>query len=110
MEKEDRIGRWLVFFTSLGLLAPSLMWSGFVLAKLWAWFVVPSFAVSPLTMPYAIGLTLIANRLTTQRASIEDAKTRSLEEWIQYTLRLVFGCIFGPLLALGVGAAVASFR
>ncbi len=37
----------------------TLMWEGFVLTCLWAWFVVPTFGVAPLTFITAMGLMLV---------------------------------------------------
>ena len=54
--------------------------NGFVLVRLWEWFVVPTFEwASPLTLPYAIGISLVVGYLTyhgtltkSQRQEISD--------------------------------------
>ena len=54
--------------------------NGFVLVRLWEWFVIPTFEwASPLTLPYAIGLSLVIGYLTyhgtstkSQRQEIRD--------------------------------------
>lgn len=53
-------------FTGLvALIALSSIWRGFVLTKLWLWFVVPQFHLLPLSIPVAIGLSLIAGMFST---------------------------------------------
>ena len=56
----------LAGFLSLtfGVTALIVLVDAFVLTKLWEWFVVTGFELSPLTIPYAIGLGLIATILT----------------------------------------------
>lgn len=38
--------------------------NGFVLSKLWLWFIVPFFGFAPLSIPLAIGISLIVTFLT----------------------------------------------
>lgn len=45
------------------LLPSSAIWSGFVLHKLWAWFVVP-LGVAPVSTAHAIGLTCVLGLFT----------------------------------------------
>jgi hypothetical protein len=42
------------------------IWEGFVIAKLWAWFVVPVFGLTALTIPVAIGLACLLSVFTYQ--------------------------------------------
>lgn len=48
----------------LGLAALYAIWGGYVLTCLWGWFVVPTFALPPLTLAQAIGVSLIVGYLT----------------------------------------------
>lgn len=41
---------------------------GFVLTKLWAWFIVPTFSLPMITIPVAIGICLVSSLLTHQRS------------------------------------------
>jgi len=50
----------------LGLAALYAIWGGYVLTCLWGWFVVPTFALPPLTLAQAIGVSLIVGYLTNQ--------------------------------------------
>lgn len=48
-------------------LAPfSMMWRGYVLTKLWAWFVVTRFSIPMIDLPSAIGLAVTVHFLTYQ--------------------------------------------
>ena len=49
---------------ALGLLL--MVFEGFALQNLYGWFIVPKFAQEPLSLPVAIGITLIFGLLTTQ--------------------------------------------
>ena len=49
----------------------SSIWSGFVLATLWGWFVASYFGVKALSIPVAIGLSGIA-RYATYQMPVED--------------------------------------
>lgn len=42
------------------ILLVGTIWRGWVLCKLWEWFVVPTFHVDPLTLVQTIGLALLA--------------------------------------------------
>lgn len=52
-----------------------VIWSGHVLTILWAWFATPIFALPALTLPQAIGLSLIASFLTHQSTK-QEVKTK----------------------------------
>lgn len=49
---------------SLIISIPTSIWSGFVLTKLWLWFIVPVFALAPLAIVPAIGLAIVVSYLT----------------------------------------------
>jgi len=46
--------------------------SGFVIVKLWAWFIVPTFEVNPLRIVEAIGIMLLINYLKAKRDKESD--------------------------------------
>jgi len=68
-------------------------WYGFVLAKLWLWFVVEHFQVPALTIPVAIGISLMASLLKGPQ------KTTKNDNHIQELATLF--CF--PLFALFIG-------
>jgi len=57
----------LILFITVVMTAGLTTWEGFVLTKLWAWFMVPAFGLPSLTVPLAIGICLIAAFLTHQQ-------------------------------------------
>lgn len=50
----------------LALAPVSAIWYGFTFSVMWGWFVVPTFHVDPLRIPYAIGLAYTIQFLTHQ--------------------------------------------
>jgi hypothetical protein len=46
-------------FTFLGIVAFMTILQGFVLCKLWMWFIVPFFGLPIMSLPYAIGIALV---------------------------------------------------
>jgi len=81
------------------VLAP--VWSGFVLSILWGWFLVPAFHLPQITIPLAIGISLVIGMLTYQVSAQEPDKT--------YTKRSITIAIVYPLLLLIFGAIVHIF-
>lgn len=78
------------------LVIPSMVWSGFVMQLMWAWFVVP-LGVPAIGIAHALGLRLLAEWMTYQDRDLSD-KNDLLESAIKSFLI--------PLLMLGLGAAV----
>lgn len=78
----------------VGLLA---VWRGFVLTYLWSWFVVGYFHVPPLSIPIAIGLSLIAGFFSTHQKN---------DETLGNTLAMA---VFAPAMTLFIGWIVTKF-
>lgn len=68
----------------------------FVLLKLWTWFVMPLFGLPALTIPYAIGLSLVVSLFFHSTAKKEDKNF-----WVS--------AITSPLIALFIGWIVQMF-
>jgi hypothetical protein len=64
----------ILTFSIVSLLS---IYDGFVLTKLWMWFVVPTFGLPMLTLPIAIGLALLVSFLTHQRPAENPNKSTS---------------------------------
>jgi hypothetical protein len=66
---------------SFGAILPLAWLRAFVIQRLWAWFIVPAFAVAPLKIVTAAGLSLLVALLTFQingHKWSEDALTNSI--------------------------------
>lgn len=65
-----RKGKMMIAFTvamaMLGVVAAGTMWSGFVLSILWGWFFVPALGAPVLSVPSAIGISLVVSYMTHQ--------------------------------------------
>jgi len=83
---------------ALLLFVPAIAWGGFVVMKLWNWFVAP-LGVTTLTLWWAVGLDVLA--------SFVVFKTRDREipeaEQVPVTGRLIVGAGAGAV-CLGIGA------
>lgn len=69
----------IAMIISILISIPITVWQGFVLTKLWAWFIVPVFALPALGLIPAIGLALVISLLTTHiPATNEDVRLERL--------------------------------
>lgn len=82
------------------LIAASAVWRGYVLSILWGWFMVPAFGLPALTVPLAIGLSLVVGFLTAHRLK----KDKDFEwGWA------IGNMIFAPAMVLLIGWIVTRF-
>lgn len=86
------------------LIPLGVMWSGFALSKLWAWFLVPALGVPQLSIPAAIGLALVVSYMTYQNTNADEDKDTT-ERVINAALMLALK----PAIALGLGWVVAQW-
>ena len=84
------------FVVTLTLLPGMWAWHGFVLAKMWAWFIVPQFGLAPLSVPYAIGVAITISFMTSHSNDSVQVK-RTLWEGIWMR---TFAAAIGPAVAL----------
>jgi len=78
----------------------SSLWSGFVLTKLWGWFIVPVFNAPYLTIPQAIGLTIIITMLWSRSWSDSEDGDKSIELAVKAILAPAFSLLFGWIVSL----------
>lgn len=78
--------------------------NGWVLTKLWGWFIVKTFNLPSLTIPTAIGLALVISYLTI-KSDNESDKNKKEEYWQKLVNAAVIATI-KPLCALGIGSIV----
>lgn len=97
--KDIIAGLILIVVGFIGLLVVSSILNGFVLVKLWEWFLVTPFGFPKLSVPVAIGISIIAKYLTIQQIPKTDNKSTDT-----YCFAIVY-----PLLTLCIGWVVHLF-
>jgi len=81
------------------IVIPMSLLRGWVLTKMWLWFVTP-FGVGPITIFHAIGISILLGMLTRDA----DIKENSAEEKVK---RIVYGFLV-PIITLVMGWVVHS--
>lgn len=88
---------------TFAILALGVIWRGYAFSVLWGWFVMPYFGVAALSIPVAIGLTMVVSFLTYQFTHTEDNRS-SREKIIEgITIGLLhpaFALLFGWVVTL----------
>lgn len=92
------------FMTIVLAMVISPIVSGFVILKLWAWFVVPTFEAQPLRLVEAIGLMFLVNYLKAKR----DKEADKEKFWEQFATNLAFVILYAGF-ALLAGWVVSLF-
>jgi len=92
-----------VLFFFVGLMAISAILNGFVLVKLWSWFIVPTFGLPALSIPLAIGIALTAKFITQDLSNINNAKQEG-SNWTPIVVAFA-----NPFLVLLFGWIVKCF-
>lgn len=100
MKKTDDVPLWLSIATILFLPGFYLL-NGFVLQRLFGWFVTPVFGVAVPAIGYCIGLGLIVSFLTNHGTDSKDERG-STEKLSALWSRQVFA----PLFVWGLGALI----
>lgn len=90
------LGAFVVIPGLAALIAAAAIWRGYALSILWGWFIVPAFGAAHLSIPLAIGVSLIATALTNHRTykEVED----NSKKWTPLVILLVqpaFLLLFG---------------
>lgn len=78
---------------------------GWVLSVLWGWFVVPFFGLTMLSIPLALGISLLVGILTKEDTDCVKPE-RSTEEAWAYSISSI---LLGPLLVLLFGFIIHLF-
>jgi hypothetical protein len=76
----------------------ALFANGFTFSKLWEWFVVPTFSLPELTIPVAIGISMIVSFLTYRYKKGDDEEQSDRE----FAGRIL-ACFVVPLFVLLFG-------
>ncbi len=89
------------------LIVLSVVANAYALSVLWGWFVVPLFALPALSIPVAMGLSVIVNFMTSH--STTESKTSDDDEPWETLLKAFIYVIFRPGFALLFGWIIHSF-
>jgi hypothetical protein len=90
--------------TTIVVLVYAQLLSGFTLATLWGWFVVPTFNCVSLSVPAAIGISSVVSYLTHQYTS-----TRKDEDYGDLLAKAFGHATARPIVALTFGFVVKWF-
>jgi len=100
MKTEDiTVGKVMAGLIAYIVLIPySMILNGWAFAKLWAWFIVPSFGLPLLSIPVAMGVALVVTYLTYQVPN-----SKSDYNMVELLFRGFSFATFKPLICLGTG-------
>lgn len=82
------------------------IFGGYTLSILWGWFIVPTFSLPQLSIPVAIGISIIINKMTKNPTQDKENEGGDLNE--QLVKSFFFG-VFMNLFALLMGWIVTLF-
>lgn len=94
-----------VIVTFLAAIALSSVIHGWALMKLWGWFIFPYFDVPMITIPVAIGISLIVGMLAVKSDSIDSNKKQSTEDAVAQLV----GNVLSPVVVVLIGWIVTLF-
>jgi hypothetical protein len=97
----------LTILLSLGAALVSKIWEGFVLTKLWIWFIVPFFEASEMPLPTAMGVCLIFEYVA--KADVSELLKKELFATETSITDVIVGILYSPGLALLLGWIVSFF-
>jgi hypothetical protein len=97
----EKFGKFMTIILA-AILSPII--NGFVLLKLWTWFIIPIFHLEPLTLVQSIGLVFICNFILYQRNPKEDK-----DEFWNTILELIITTLSAAITALLCGWIVSLF-
>jgi hypothetical protein len=93
-----------VFLASAVILIGALV-GGFVVSTLWAWFVVPTFGIQPISIAQAIGLALVISAFKETKQDDAD-KYKTFFEKVAY---IAIASIMSAVILLAMGWVVKLF-
>lgn len=84
-----------LLFGFMAYIAFSMVWSGYVLHIIWAWFAVPLFSLPALSIPAAIGVSITTHYLThSYTPKYKDHKPDTADAVLDTVLRpLIILCL-----------------
>jgi hypothetical protein len=109
LSPEDAIGCTLAIFWLPAMLVGGFLIKGYVLAQLWAWFVVTKFAAPPLSVAQAIGLAVVVAFLTKNHAGSLNVKKEEKPSVWKMMGKGTLETVLPPLCALLTGYIVSHY-
>ena len=88
---------------TVSLVIYGMLMNGWAMTKLWAWFLVPAFGLPAISIPVAIGITVIVKNFQSL------GETKKDEKWNEVLAKGFAIATLKPLLALGIGAIVKTW-
>lgn len=90
----------------LGVIVLGSLFYGFALATLWGWFLVPALHAAPISIPQAIGISLVVNMFTARTGGSEKKENKEPAEVL---LAAAISAFLVPLIVLIFGAVIHLF-
>lgn len=87
----------LVILFVLAAMTAAYILNGWALQLLWQWFIVP-FGVVPLTLPWAIGISIVVGFLTNHITTKKNEEVDMGKVWLTVFLRPFIAVIIGWLV------------
>lgn len=109
LSPEDAVGCTLAIFWLPALLVGGFLIKGYVLAQLWAWFIVTKFNAPPLSVAQAIGVAVVVAFLTKSYAGTSSRKKEETPSVWKMMATGTVETITPPLCALLTGYIVSHY-
>lgn len=90
-------------FTLIIMVITTLI-GGFVFQTLWGWFIVTTFAIQPMTLIQAIGISFFISYL-----KMNLSKSNDDEFYIEFVLKALVTSVITALVVLGFGWVITLF-
>lgn len=88
-------------------IVPAILWRSFVITKLWAWFVIPTFGLPELSILVATGLVTLVTSLP--KETNQNTQKNTNEDGSNFVVEYITASFITPALALGVGYIITLF-
>lgn len=87
----------------------AILSEGYVISKLWAWFVVPTFALPTLTINTAIGICLLWGLISIKRKDWWPLQDEDEKEVAAEITKAIYPCLM-PWIGMLTGWVVLAFK
>lgn len=94
---------------AFGAIVAGIILEGFVIMKLWEWFIVPTFGFDTLELPVAIGISTLASVIQNYHDHDKQNKDEGDNNLLKTYGKLFYISIGRPLVFLFIGWIVSMF-